>query len=852
MKNVTLKCMLFSVALVSSAAMLAQREGTLQFQNDNEEFSRKNTLEYMAHRGGPLVGDFNGDGMIDFYLTGTTCFYGWGAKGVPFENLGEANFKAHGGYRWDVQNPIVEYEYEYETEIRYQTNENGDFVLDGDGNKIPERDDDGNIIYDNVKDENGNDVVKKDEEGNPIIKKDENGNPIIRSYNYARLDVEGEGVEANPAAAYTDGSMPIDFNQDGLLDYIVVNSGGQNTGTKGEIFILKNLGNFKFEKVTCEAFDVISDGGEWERNSSNSFNEKNYSGILSVGDYDRDGYPDFIVQSTHYNSEKRKGNVTLFHNVNGEYFEVADVFDPMPIEHEYCINRLYKKGEDMIDPDEPSGDVMIPGMYDINQPTYQPASLRSSNLVMADFNGDGWLDIVISGWYDGDGNVNPSDPYRDLANGGWGIRFYQNTKDGRFKDVTYKMIDLAGEALLNNGMEADITGTIKDVLKAYGAQNAVLVPLDWNEDGVMDLFMNQDSRGKHLSVVLQGIPGEDLAFTEVETGLPSVYWSAERSKLFADFNGDDKMDFIMFGGADYYREDDTFKNGGWTAMFASSNADGGYTIVDTDDGERPADLKYEMGFGREDGEVMVFGDFNNDGLLDQMQQKWSNGYVADENYKNQDGSIRESCERVSVSFNITPGAAENLMAPEVPEGLEAVEVEDGDGEVLVTWDANSILATGAPALYNLYIKNKETGKTFMLVPAVMESGKQMCYLPNSNYVLAGIDGEPSYSFMKMPKGEYEIGVQAVSPNYMASEFATCDVTVNVGHTSAVKSVKSDALNVIVDGDVVTVKSAEEGHVAVYAISGAQVAEGTTNKGITVNGKGVFMVKVNGQSVKFVK
>jgi len=125
----------------------------------------------------------------------------------------------------EIQEPLLTDEFEIEGyEPVYETDENGDFVLDDNGEKIPvyETDENGDFIldsagnkiqstvpvyayeverYDPVLDENGNPTYEEDDEGNlwpitqPVYKLDENGNKIIKRI--PMTDENGEMVMVN-------------------------------------------------------------------------------------------------------------------------------------------------------------------------------------------------------------------------------------------------------------------------------------------------------------------------------------------------------------------------------------------------------------------------------------------------------------------------------------------------------------------------------------------------------------------------------------------------------------------------------------------------------------------------------
>ena len=115
------------------------------------------------------------------------------------------------------------------------------------------------------------------------------------------------------------------------------------------------------------------------------------------------------------------------------------------------------------------------------------------------------------------------------------------------------------------------------------------------------------------------------------------------------------------------------------------------------------------------------------------------------------------------------------------------------------------------------------------------------------------EGSCFYMFEKLPAGSYTVGVQAVNYAYLASGFTTTEVTVTDGYEASIQAPEKQAgVKVAVEGDVITVNSSESAAVAIYNMQGAEVATGMTNAPITVNGRGVFVVKVNHKAVKIVK
>lgn len=613
------------------------------------------TMLYSTHRSIPLWADFNNDGMMDVYFSGTSAVHGWQTTACMVQNQAGLNLYDDFERLWE--------EYTY-TE----------------------------------KDENGNDVVK--------------------------TGMREIGVKSGlPKTAYGMGSVALDYDQDGLIDFIFLNRGGNDTGTERELVLVHNLGDFKFEKVKDDALYNIG----FNHDNNNSFNEDQEVGTISVGDYDKDGYPDVVVTGT--GSEGRF--VRLLHNKQGLGFERVTPVKPIDLASEVNPIGLYVKGPDVYDGDG----ILIEQGTITNVPTGEFKPMSHGSVSFADFDNDGWVDIVSTGYCDGN----------DIYPGGDGIRFYRNQGDGTFQDVTNLVAEACGT-------------TLSGIQERWGTEDSGLSIVDFNQDGKADIFFSGSMRGrdKKVAIVLQNVSsGSTFGFEEISTGILPTSGVTCRLFTVADFNGDDYPDFLLRGWTNFEDIND------WRYSINYSNNSNSYQSELFNENE-PATI------GGHFCETMSFGDFNEDGLLDACTTDWGS---------NMDYS--------AIHLNITDA---QITAPQAPANVAAVA---GENTITVTWDAASLPNSGNEPLYNLYVKNNTTGKTFTIVPAILETGKQKAYAAWNNYVLSGGEA-PKYTFSNLPEGDYTVGVQTVSYNYSASAFATADASVstsirNIDNTPVVEN-----------------------------------------------------------------
>ena len=432
----------------------------------------------------------------------------------------------------------------------------------------------------------------------------------------------------------------IDYNNDGNIDLIYGSSWG---GGK----LLKGNGDGSFEEVEDFSLDgQIDIQDSWERF---------YAGLLGVADFNGDGYQDIVTFCGQPTEDQ--GVPVIFFNDNG-------------------TGKFIKDENTGIKPQ------------------------RGGTLCVGDYNRDGFVDILVSGWADDFGN--------DCC------RIWKNDGTGKFTEV--------------------IVGNTS------GTEKGQVIFADLTGNGLLDVFITGTScpNNWELAAYVYKNNGDDT-FTMIDAGLPGFQCSGAD---WCDLNGDGNIDLVYAGEGD-------LKN----SVYAFNEGDGKFTAVSDKLGQHRG------------GAAVLAADMNNNNVPDIILMGYMDG----------DGPRH---------FQIYNGAGSRVAnkAPNAPSGLVAVA---NGNKTEFSWTAGSdekaSQGTGFTPVdalrYNYYVKTTD-GQVITAVPADPATGK----LRSSNVCAASTACKVVLNIPMSKVAEW--GVQSIDGAKAASAFA-------VGALSGIETIGAD-------------------------------------------------------------
>jgi len=469
-----------------------------------------------------------------------------------------------------------------------------------------------------------------------------------------------------------------DYDNDGYMDILI--TGSTSTGTIISK-IYRNNGNGSFSELTestligfyfssAEWSDYDNDGyidlaitGSWatneystkiyRNNGGGTFTEQDHQielfrySKLAWGDFDNDGYIDLIITGM-LGSEY----ATHIYKNNGEGGFVRHLFTPLLV------------------------------------------GITSGDIAIADYNNDGFLDILITGQDD---------------QGDYIAKLYRNTGNGNFTEVT-----------------------------GLSLPGVYLSSVDWgdyNNDGYLDILLsgsvNSENTGNYISKVYKN--NGDGTFTEVSQA--SLQGVCRGSAVWGDFNNDGLIDIVIAGAtAPSY--------GSPTTKIYRNNGDDSFT--------EQTDIEltglHSCSF--------AWADYDNDGHIDLLI------------------SGQSGTQRISkiIKNNSTPEANSK------PQEITGLNAEHNGSEISFSWSKASDDNQDDGLSYNLYMYDvnvdeyRVSGNAF---PYGHDNNGQRLVAKMGN--IQGIRNENTISYslngFDEPCKEYRYSIQAVDASFEGGSFA---------------------------------------------------------------------------------
>ena len=362
-----------------------------------------------------------------------------------------------------------------------------------------------------------------------------------------------------------------DFNNDGKLDLLVSNheapSGVNEGGTYPYIYLNNGDGTFTEVSATSGVVEQEPDTGAWQG--------------ISIADYDNDGNLDIFISEPPFQGGDNASTRNLLFKGHGDAtWEYVSEGAGLPNDREYseCSFFVDYDNDGYLDifvkniPDTITTNALYhnngDGTFTAVDGTGGLATANhgvteGSIVSFADYDNDGWMDVVIGG-------------------NGSSEALYHNDQDGTFSDVT----DVSG-----------FTPKVNTQGLAWG---------DYNNDGLIDLYV---SRGKAtgggiLSNSLYRNNG-DGTFTEMSNQAHVDDNTNTWAAVWGDYDNDGLLDLFVA------RPGTSEIGVGNANLLYHNNGDGTFTDVAATEGVAQQDDMITSAH-----KLAAWGDYNDDGYLD--------------------------------------------------------------------------------------------------------------------------------------------------------------------------------------------------------------------------------------------
>ena len=519
---------------------------------------------------------------------------------------------------------------------------------------------------------------------------------------------------------YSAAAAWLDYDNDGVLDLILAGATVVTDDAADKKSVTKVFkGAYVFGAYSLSEVVTLSDDFspfDFEKSGGISRN-------IAVADYNKDGYQDVLIAARYTDPDagETERHFRIYKNKGGESFELQD-------------NAAI-------------------GLIDGN----------GGGIAWGDYNKDGYLDILFSG-------------YRDSE--GWLSAVFTGHSDGVFTETKLQL----------NG--ADF-GHPDDGQKVFGTEGGEVTWVDVNADGYLDALITGSGPSYKYNADLNSYTEYSgfewwnaIVFPynpttqAIGTGQPGMMGNGlgetcNSSVTWVDLNDDGLPDIITSGQSDFAEK---------------SNRKGSAVNYGTSNGvyyRQPLLGSGNLG----DGTVSVV-DYDKDGKMDVFATGES-GVVLLKN-----------------TGNVTPAA------PATPTGLSATS--DADGQINLSWTASA-----APTLrYNIFAKRQ--GFITSLLPVNEATGALKVSLDHAPLLHTS-----AYSLSGLAGGEYTVGVQAVGVNGKTSAFATATLTIGGGGgggNTGVEKALPGSFAAYKSGEAIVVATdiAREAELTVYSVAGAKV------------------------------